>query len=268
MNILSIAEYTIMENIRSKIFYILGLFILIMIGSSLVFSSLSPFTEARVITDIGLACIEIFTLMTGIFAAVNLVLQEIENRTIYLLMTRPLHRWEYIVGRYLGVLVVLCFNIIMMLSVLMLLLKVSTNWTVDPRHLDSTIRWMIDPMFIWSAITIFFKMIIIVAVALTASLVFTSSITAMAFSFLVWIIGHFSSELKIMAEKVSAPVAKGMLYLLYYMVPNFQIFNLKDKLNIPEGMPLDVLSMVLSYGVVYAVIVLIIGTMVFSKKEF
>lgn len=255
MKLLSIAEYTIMENIRSKIFYILLLFVLIMIGSSLIFSSLSPSTEVRMITDIGLACIEIFTLLTGIYAAVNLVLQEIENRTIYLLMTRPLRRWEYIVGRYLGVLVVLCFNIIMMLSVLMLLLKLTTQWVVDP-------------MFIWSAVTILFKMIIIVAVALTASLVFTSSITAMAFSFLVWIIGHFSSELKIMAEKVSAPIAKSMLYLLYYMVPNFQILNLKDKLNIPEGMPLDVLSMVLTYGVVYASIMLIIGTMVFAKKEF
>ncbi len=255
MNVLSIAEYTIMENIRSKIFYILALFIMIMIGSSLVFSSLSPLTEARVITDIGLACIEIFTLMTGIFAAVNLVLQEIENRTIYLLMTRPLRRWEYIVGRYLGVLVVLCFNIVIMLSVLMLLLKMTTHW-------------LIDPMFIWSAVAIFFKLIIIVAVALTASLVFTSSITAMAFSFLVWIIGHFSSELKILADKVSAPVAKTMLYLLYYIVPNFQILNLKDKLNIPEGMPLDVLSMALTYGVVYATIMLIIGTMIFAKKEF
>ncbi len=255
MNVLSIAEYTIMENIRSKVFYILVLFILIMIGSSLVFSSLSPFTEARVITDIGLACIEIFTLMTGIFAAVNLVLQEIENRTIYLLMTRPLRRWEYIVGRYLGVLVVLCFSVIVMLGVLILLLKLTTHW-------------LVDPMFIWSAVTIFFKLIIIVAVALTASLVFTSSITAMAFSFLVWIIGHFSSELKIMAEKVSAPFAKIMLYLIYYMVPNFQILNLKDKLYIPEGMPMDVVSMVLTYGVIYAAIVLIIGTMVFAKKEF
>jgi ABC-type transport system involved in multi-copper enzyme maturation permease subunit len=255
MNILPIAEYTIKETIRSKVFYILLLFVFIMIGSSLVFSSLSPFTESRVITDIGLACIEMFTLLTGIFAAVNLVLQEIENRTIYLLMTRPLRRWEYIVGRYLGVLVILCFNIITMLTVLMLLLKLTTNW-------------ILDPMFIWSAVTIFFKMVIIVAVALTASLVFTSSITAMAFSFLVWIIGHFSSELKLMAEKVQSILAKDLLYLLYYAVPNFQVFNLKDKLGIPEGMPMDVVSLVLLYGLVYAAIFLVIGSLVFSKKEF
>ena len=255
MNILPIAEYTIMENIRSKIFYILLLFVFIMAGSALVFSSLAPDTEARVITDIGLACIEMFTLMTGIFAAVNLVLQEIENRTIYLLMTRPLRRWEYIVGRYLGVLVILCFNIVTMLCVLMLLLKISTNWTLDP-------------MFIWSAITIFFKMIIIIAVALTASLVFTSSVTAMAFSFLVWVIGHFSSELKLMAEKVQSLLAKGLLYTLYYTVPNFQIFNLKDKLGIPEGMPMDVLALVLLYGITYAVILLVIGSLFFARKEF
>jgi ABC-type transport system involved in multi-copper enzyme maturation permease subunit len=255
MNILPIAEYTIKENIRSKVFYILLLFVFIMIGSSLVFSSLAPYTEARVITDIGLACIEMFTLMTGIFAAVNLVLQEIENRTIYLLMTRPLRRWEYIVGRYLGVLVILCFNIITMLSVLMLLLKLTTNW-------------ILDPMFIWSAVTIFFKLIIIVAVALTASLVFTSSITAMAFSFLVWIIGHFSSELKLMAERVQSLLAKSLLYLLYYAVPNFQLFNLKDKLGIPEGMPMDIVSMVLLYGIVYAAISLVLGSLFFAKKEF
>ncbi len=255
MNILPIAEYTIMENIRSKIFYILLLFVFIMAGSSLVFSSLAPDTEARVITDIGLACIEMFTLLTGIFAAVNLVLQEIENRTIYLLMTRPLRRWEYIVGRYLGVLVILCFNVITMLSVLILLLKLTTSWTIYP-------------MFVWSAVAIFFKMIIIVAVALTASLVFTSSITAMAFSFLMWVLGHFSSELKLMAERVQSLLAKGFLYLLYYAIPNFQLFNLKDKLGIPEGMPLDVVSIVLLYGLIYAAIFLVIGSLFFSKKEF
>lgn len=255
MNILPIAEYTIMENIRSKIFYILLLFVFIMAGSSLVFSSLAPDTEARVITDIGLACIEMFTLMTGIFAAVNLVLQEIENRTIYLLMTRPILRWEYVAGRYLGVLVIMCFNIITMLGVLMILLKLTTHWAIDP-------------MFIWSAVTIFFKLIIIVAVALTASLVFTSSITAMAFSFLTWVIGHFSSELKLMADKVQSAVAKGFLYLLYYIVPNFQLFNLKDKLGIPEGMPMDIVALVLLYGVIYAAIFLVIGSLVFAKKEF
>ncbi|MDD5491747.1 MAG: ABC transporter permease subunit [bacterium] len=255
MNILPIAEYTIKENIRSKILYILLLFGFIMIGSSLVFSSLAPYTEARVITDIGLACIELFTLMAGIFAAVNLVLQEIENRTIYLLMTRPLRRWEYIVGRYLGVLVILCFNIMIMLGILILLLKLTTNW-------------ILGPMFIWSAVAVFFKLIIIVAVALTASLVFTSSITAMAFSFLTWIIGHFSSELKLMAEKVQSFLAKGLLYLLYYAVPNFQLFNLKDKLGIPEGMPLDIVSMVLLYGIIYAAICLVVASLFFAKKEF
>ena len=255
MNILPIAEYTIKENIRSKIFYILLLFILMMVGSALVFSSLSPDTEARVITDIGLACIEIFSFMAGIFAAVNLVLEEIENRTIYLLITRPLRRWEYILGRYLGVLVILFINILLMFTALLVLLRFTAGWRPEA-------------MLFWSLITIFFKMIIIVSVALAASLVFTSNVTAMAFSFFVWIIGHFSNELRILAVKVTAPLAKGLLYFLYYTMPNFQFLNLKDKLAIPETMPMNVVFAVLVYATVYAAIMLIIGSYLFSKKEF
>jgi ABC-type transport system involved in multi-copper enzyme maturation permease subunit len=253
--ILPIAEYTVKENIRGKIFYILLMFILVMVGAALVFSSLSPDTEARVITDIGLACIELFSFMAGIFAAVNLVLQEIENRTIYLLMTRPLHRWEYILGRYLGVLVILFINILLMLSVLVLLLKFASNW-----------QW--DAMLFWSVITIFFKLIIIVSVALTASLVFTSTVTAIAFSFMVWIIGHFSNELRILSDKVTAPVTKVFLSALYYLVPNFQYLNLKDKLYIPEVMPMHIIALVLLYSLVYTAIVLFIGNLLFSRKEF
>lgn len=255
VNILPIAEYTVKENIRSKIFYILLLFLMIMTGACLIFSSLSPDTEARVITDIGLACIEIFSFMSGIFAAVNLVLEEIENRTIYLLITRPLRRAEYIIGRFLGLLVILFTNILLMSGALLLLLKVVA-------HANLNI------MLFWSLVTIFFKIIIIIAVALTASLIFTSTVTAMAFSFFVWIVGHFSNELKIIAEKVSGPVTKSVVYLLYYALPNFQYLNLKDKLAIPEIMPMDIVSQILLYALVYTVIMLTIGSYLFQKKEF
>lgn len=254
-NIFSIAEYTVKENIRSKIFYILLLFLFVMLGTALIFSSLSPDTEARVITDIGLASIEIFTFMAGIFIAVNLVLTEIENRTIYMLMSRPLHRAEYILGRYMGTIAILFITILIMAFFLALLLIGVTKSSLS--HI-----------VLWSLITTFFKIFIVVSIALTSSLVFSSSITAVAFSSLVWIIGHFSQELKILSQQASFPAAKKLLTGLYYLMPNFQYLNLKDKLYIPEAVPMNIIFLVLLYSIVYTTLVLMVGIALFKRKEF
>lgn len=254
-NIFPIAEYTIKENIRGKIFYILLLFLVVMVGSALVFSSLSPDTEARVIADIGLACIEIFTFMTGIFIAVNLVLTEIENRTIYMLMSRPLRRSEYILGRYVGVITILLVNIFIMACFLMLLLHGVTKSSFTP-------------LFFWSLITIFFKIIIIVGIALTASLIFSSTVTAIAFSAFVWIIGHFSHELKILAQRITLPVTKALVAALYYLLPNFQYLNLKDRLYIPDAVPMNIVFLVLVYALLYVTTILMVAIALFKRKEF
>ncbi len=112
--ILAISRYTFKENIRNKIFYVLVFFALLILSSAVLFSILGGEQEVRLLLDFGLAAIELFALLLTVFASVNLVLEEIENKTIYLILTRPLSRIEYLLGRYLGILFAVYLSIAVM----------------------------------------------------------------------------------------------------------------------------------------------------------
>ena len=122
MKILTIGRNTFRENIRDKILYNLILFALLMILSSIALGQLTLGHEAKVIVDLGLGSISIFGTLIAIFIGISLVYKELEKRTVYALLAKPIHRWEFITGKYLGLLFTLLVNVAIMAAGLMLTL--------------------------------------------------------------------------------------------------------------------------------------------------
>lgn len=103
-NLLSIGSYTFIENFRNRLYYVVIFFGGVMLAASVLLGSLAIDQELRVILDFGLATIELFGLATAVFASVTLILSEIESRTLYLILTRPVSRTIYLAGRFSGLL--------------------------------------------------------------------------------------------------------------------------------------------------------------------
>ncbi len=122
MKILTIGRNTFRENIRDKILYNLILFALLMILSAIALGQLTLGHEAKVIVDLGLGSISIFGTLIAIFIGISLVYKELEKRTVYALLAKPIHRWEFITGKYLGLLLTLLVNVAIMTAGLMLTL--------------------------------------------------------------------------------------------------------------------------------------------------
>jgi len=114
MRVLAIARNTFRENIRDKILYNLILFALLMILSSFVLGQLTLGYEDKVIVDLGLSAISVFGTLIAIFIGIGLVYKELERRTVYSLLAKPVHRWEFILGKYLGLLFTLLINVLVM----------------------------------------------------------------------------------------------------------------------------------------------------------
>jgi len=114
MRILAIARNTFRENIRDKILYNLILFALIMILSSIALGQLTLGLESKMIIDLGLTSVSVFGTLIAIFIGISLVYKELEKRTVYALLAKPVHRWEFIVGKYLGLLFTLLVNLAIM----------------------------------------------------------------------------------------------------------------------------------------------------------
>jgi len=254
--IFAIAEYTLKENIRHKIFYTILLFALVIIASSVLFSMLSPEEETRVILDIGLGAIEIFAFLTAIFSAVGLVLGEMENKSVSLILARPVRRFEYIWGRYSGILSISLFNIVLMSLGLMFLLFIK--------------GWEFDFRFLLAVTFIFLKVVIISGLAILFSLISTSAISSVSFTFFLWILGHVTDHLKYLNYVLVQKGVKITIFLkaIYYLLPNFQYLNVKDYIGYPNPLAGATILWQITYSLVYASVVTWLSVLVFSRKEF
>ncbi len=146
------------------------------------------------ILDLGLASIESIALLSTIFAAVTLVLQEMESRTLYLILTRPVARAVFVFGRFLGLVAIMTLAYLLMAGAHAVLLALV--------HVPLDRHYVLSLIFSWE------KIVVITAVALLFSLFSTSTASAVTFTFFFWIMGHFSTEILYLARKILPAAAR------------------------------------------------------------
>jgi len=249
---MGIVRYTFVEIFRNKVYYVLLLFGGVLVLSTMLFGSLGGEQRNRMITDLGLAGIEVVALVIAVFAAVTLVIDEMETRTLYLILTRPVARYQFLLGRYVGLLaLVSCAMAAMAATHALLLALIKAPLTMD---------YVVSLLFSWEKITI------ITAVALAFSLFSTSTLSAVAFTLFFWIMGHLSPEIRFLAQKSKQPFVIWICRAFYYLAPNFHRLNLRDWPA--QFTPTHWLALSAVYGIFYACACLALAVLLFRKKEF
>jgi ABC-type transport system involved in multi-copper enzyme maturation permease subunit len=262
VRILAIAQNTFRENIRDKVLYNLILFALIMILSSFLLGQLTLGNEEKVLLDLGLASISVFGTVIAIFIGIGLVHKEIDKRTIYALLAKPVHRHELIAGKYLGLLLTLFVNVVIMTAGLELAL-------LYQGRIGLTEHLLLLP----AVYLVFLSVALVTALALLFSTFSTPALSAL-FTFFLWIIGHFGSDLLRFGEISKVVYIKWLCRGLYYMIPNFSIFNIMGSRNILAGAayyrPADPYAILLAslYCILYCTIVLSLSVSIFLRRDF
>jgi ABC-type transport system involved in multi-copper enzyme maturation permease subunit len=251
--IIVIALNTFKENLRDKILYNLVFFGLMLIGSSVLLGSLTMGEQAKIMKDLGLASINLFGVLIAIFVGIGLVSKEIEKRTIYTIIAKPIPRYQFLLGRYSGLGLTLFVNTaIMAVGFVLVLLLAGVG-------LDMGLTEAIG--------LIFLELLLIVAVAVMLS-TFTTPTLSATFTLAIYVIGHLTGDLKALGDKLENPFVSGVLDVLYYALPNLSYFNIKSEAV--HGIPIawSYLLMAVSYGVTYAAFVMVAACMIFQRRDF
>lgn len=252
---LAIARVTLTEQLRNRLYLIILFFGAVMLGVSLLLGTLAPGHSARVIFDVGLVMIELFGLTTAIFGAVTLVIQEIESKTVYLLLTRPLKRSSYILGRFLGLVTAVALTMMVMALLHWLLLLTQENMTFEAVY----------PVLIMMSIG---KMLVITALAVFFSLFASSSVSALIFTGFFWVVGHFTTEMAFLIKRNFTGFAAKIVQGIALVFPNFQYFNFRDLYATQNFAGFEFISWAIVYGVAYTGTFLILAAVLFSRREF
>lgn len=258
----AIAGNTFRENIRDRILYNLILFGLIMILSSLILGQLTLGNENKVILDLGLSAISLFGMLIAIFIGIGLVYKELERRTAYALLAKPVRRHELILGKYLGLLITLAVNVAIMTVGLELALAFTGG-----------IGWNGFLRVIPAVFMVFLSLAVITALALLFSTFSTPALSAL-FTFFLWIAGHFGGDLVRFGELTESAAVRWLCRVLYYALPNLSNFTIVDSRNVIQIAgsfraidPFAIAGATL-YCVVYCAAIVSLATIVFARREF
>lgn len=252
MKVLSIALNTFRENLRDKLLYNLLVFALLLIGSSLLLMRLTLGEFHRLLLDVGLGSINIFGVLIAIFVGIGLVNKEIEKKTIYTIVSKPVARYQFLVGKYLGLTLTLFVNTLIMAGGLLLVLFAQGV--------------PIESMLFKALGLIFMEFMVITAVALLCS-TFTSATLSAIFTLATYVIGHLTADLKTFGEKMDEGM-RAVVTGLYYVLPNLERFNLKGNvIHHIEVSGTDLLLIVV-YGLTYVAFLLMSASIIFQRRDF
>lgn len=252
MKVLSIALNTFRENLRDKLLYNLLVFALLMIGSSLLLMRLTLGEFHRLLLDVGLGSINIFGVLIAIFVGIGLVNKEIEKKTIYTIVSKPVARYQFLIGKYLGLTLTLFVNTLIMAGGLLLVLFAQDV--------------PIESMLFKALGLIFMEFMVITAVALLCS-TFTSATLSAIFTLAIYVIGHLTADLKTFGEKMDEGM-RAVVTGLYYILPNLERFNLKGNvIHHIEVSGTDLLLIVV-YGLTYVAFLLMSASIIFQRRDF
>lgn len=259
--ILAIARNTFRENIRDKILYNLILFALIIILSSLALGQLALGNEQKVLLDLGLFSISVIGMLISIFIGIGLVYKELEKRTVYALIAKPVHRYELILGKYLGLLFTLLVNLAIMTVGLELALLYAGRI-----GLGGYLR-LLPAVYL-----VFLSLALVTALALLFSTFSTPALSAL-FSFFLWIAGHFGKDLQSFGEITKSASAKWICNILYYVIPNFSNFSVDSRNIIQDAayyQPMNPYSIagVTLYCILYCAVIISISAAIFMRRDF
>jgi Cu-processing system permease protein len=251
-----VAWHVFKESVRDRVLFAIAAFALLLVAASILIGQITAGQDVKIIKDIGLATLELAGVLMAVFIGVGLVSREIERKSVYSLLAKPVHRWEFVAGKYLGLVGTIAVNVLLMTVALFVVLAVLE-------------RKAPDPVLLKAVVLILAELALLTAVALFFSTFSSSGILSAGLTLGVWVVGIFSEDLRGFSAVVSSQVLAATVRAVGMMVPAFSAFDIKaEVVSGRPSVPWTYVAMTLAYAACYAGALVGASMAIFSRREF
>jgi Cu-processing system permease protein len=250
-----VALNTFREAVRDRVLYNLVFFALLMIAAAILVGQISIGIEQMVIVNLGLSAISLIGLLIAVFIGVGLVHKEIDKRTLYALLAKPVRRWQFLLGKFGGLVLTLAVNTAAMAAGLFLAVLYIKH-TLQPG----------DAVLLVAVYFILLKLALVVALAMLFSC-FTTPLLAILFTAGLYAAGMFVPQLRDSQGNMLTGPAAALARWFSYLLPNFANFDVMAAAAHGRAIPGALVLQDTLYGALYCAIVLAAATMVFSRRD-
>ncbi|HTK95260.1 MAG TPA: ABC transporter permease subunit [Terriglobales bacterium] len=249
-----IAFNTFREAVRDRVLYNLVFFAVLMAGASILLGQISIDIERQVVVNLGLSAVSLFGVVIAIFIGIGLVAKEIERRTLYTVLARPVRRWEFIVGKFLGLVGTLVVNTFFMaLGVFAALLYVARHFERGDLSVAVALYFIV------------LEFVVITALALLFSS-FSSPLLSAVLTFALFIVGTFAEDLRGFAAMTHGAV-RGIVTVMAYLMPNFAALNVISQSAHQQPIAGSLILYNTVYAVLYAGAALAGAVLIFERRN-
>ncbi len=247
-----VAQNTFRESVRDKVLYVLLFFAAVSILGSKALGWISIGQDIKIVKDITLASVSVFGALIAIFVGTSLLYKEIDKRTLYTILSQPMHRWEFVLGKYLGLMQLLGVVVLMMTGISSLYILL--------------LGGSLDALYFLAALLIYWKLLLVTAFAVLLSAL-TSPILGAVIVFCLYVFGHATGVFIDLPEQFEGTTAQVLLEVCYYVFPNLANFDLAAEAA--NGVPVSpaYIAYTIVYGTLYSAVVLLFATIAFDGKD-
>lgn len=251
--LLAIAVNTFREAVRDRVLYSLLFFAALVLALSLVAQEVTVGDQDKVVRGVAQGAIRLFSSIIAMFLGVGLVWKEMERRTIYTIVSKPIPRWMFLVGKYLGLLLTLAVNLGLMLALYVGLITLQQG----PPSAN----------LLAFALLLFVELALLTAWATLFS-TYSGPTTATAFTLSTFVIGHLADDIWLFGQQAESPVVRRISSVLYWFLPNLEVMNVQPQTTHLLPIAPSYVLKASAYGLGYTVAVLVVAALVFQRRDF
>lgn len=264
--ILVVAGGVFKDSVRDRIAYNLVFFAVLLMAASFLLAQLTAGQDVKIIKDLGLAAATFIGVLIAVFIGIGLVAKEVERRSIYSLLSKPITRSQFVLGKYLGLVFTLVVNLAIMALAYFAVLTFLDRLTPDTVKLG----WeapATDPRLIKAFVLIGVELMLVTALALFFS-TFSSTFLSAALTIGVYVIGHFSEDLRALESMGASGSLAAVGRALYFALPNLAPLNVTSA--VVHAQPVSAQHMLLASGSIglYIALLLVGATLIFERRDF
>ena len=253
LRVWAIATNTVREAIRNKLLYTLLFFAIAMIATGVLVSTLSYVERERILQDVGLSALRLFSIGIAVFVGVGLIHGEVDSRTIYTILSKPVSRAEFLVGKYVG-LVLTTWLMLGIMSAAFAAVSLGYGAPVDSGHAAALLLTGVEILLMVAVATLFSA--------------FTTPMLASLFTVGIYVLGHLTRDLYELGSQARSEGVDLLATFLYRVLPDLESFNLTIQAVHGLEIAASEIWWPVLYGLLYSTALMLIATVIFKRRDF
>ncbi len=248
----ALATNTYREEIRDRVLYSILFFAIGLIVVSLALQEITVGDQDKVVRSVAQGGIDLMTSIIAMFLGVSLVWREVERKTIYTILSKPISRWAFILGKYLGMVLTLAVEIAILMAVYTIVIGLQQE---------------MPPLIVYASAVLLLGELMLLAAWATMFSTYSSPVLAGAFTLAIFVIGHLADDIWHFGQAAESPFLQQASEVVYWVLPNFEVFSLREQAVHHLPIPWEQAAGAMGYGLLYTAVVLSVAVLIFSHRD-